>query len=429
MLSRVYTPPVTPYRSQLSGSVTRTDADDDVTSGQTAAQSGITAESNDTRQSSRGLKSVQYDRSQKIPLDSVLSDFQNTMNALGADAQTQAEVSSYLNIVNLQGSKDQPEVPFMKHTLKTAAVTLDQYISNALGQPSTVVKEWVDALLMQNIDFKTDKATADILKQTTPNTTPVENTTKTPTVAATYDKAAVKTLVQNAVSAQKSGDASGADTHLSAALDALNGTDQPALEGKIWKLRGKNADTQGDWETAVTHYQTAAERFEQAGLTDKQADALNASGSVLEDHGQLQDAYGAYQGGLALDSASTADDAARRQLRSLNDAGRVAIRLSQTSDAITHLRTAATLAKSTDVPADVSSDILSNLGAAYRQGNQLPQAAAAYRQAAQAARTAQDKPAYIQSLQRYAAVLSDAGQTDQAIQALQRISILTSQRA
>src|SRR5690606_21177103 len=107
----------------------------------------------DLRRPSNGLQSVQFDQSQKIPLDAVLHDFASTMNALGADEQTRAEVGAYLRVVCLQGNKEHPEVPFIKHSLRTAAGALDQFIAQALGQPSQVVKEWVDALLLQNIDF------------------------------------------------------------------------------------------------------------------------------------------------------------------------------------------------------------------------------------------------------------------------------------
>ena len=37
--------------------------------------------------------------------------------------------------------------------LKIAADILDGYITETLNKPSKVVKDWIDALLLQNVDF------------------------------------------------------------------------------------------------------------------------------------------------------------------------------------------------------------------------------------------------------------------------------------
>jgi tetratricopeptide (TPR) repeat protein len=434
MVSRVYTPPVLPYtRPHGAGSATAAPQNTPTATEenrQATQQAPIPQESGDFQRPSNGLQSVQYNQFQKIPLDAVLNDFQNTMTALGADEKTQSEVTAYLKVVSLQGAKEQPEVPFIKHTLRTAAGTLDQFISNALGQPSKVVKEWVDALLMQNIEYHSDKPLEEILPNSATNaakgnatatTTDNSSTAASDTMTAPQ-KAQLKSLIETAMAAQKTGNGPDADAKLQTALDQLQNADHPEWEGKIWRLRGRFADQSGDWQKAVSAYDTASQKFADAQLPGKQSDTLHAMASILEDHGQLENAKGYYQQVVGLDS--TQGDIAG-QVRGLNDLGRVELRLGQADDAIQTLEKAASLRQQANLPPQAGSDILSNLGAAYRKANNLSQSANAYKQAAQAAKDAQDKDRYIQSLQQYAGVLIEGGKPVQAMKALQKLSTLT----
>ena len=93
---------------------------------------------------------------EKINIKQVLIDFNSTLGAIGATEDVENEVKTYLNLVETQSQKANPNKKIIVSNLKIAADVLDTYISDTLKKPSKVVKDWVDALLLQNIDFKVD---------------------------------------------------------------------------------------------------------------------------------------------------------------------------------------------------------------------------------------------------------------------------------
>ena len=93
----------------------------------------------------------------KINIAQLLIDFRSTLAAIGASEEIEAEVKTYLQLIENQSQKENPNRKMIISNLKIAADVLDGYISETLNKPSKVVKDWVDALLLQNIDFKADK--------------------------------------------------------------------------------------------------------------------------------------------------------------------------------------------------------------------------------------------------------------------------------
>ncbi len=96
---------------------------------------------------------IDYTR-RKINIDQVLSDFKNTANAIGTPDDIKSEVNSYLELVKNQSKKDKPNQQIIQSNLKSASQILDEYITNTLKKPSKVVENWVDALFLQQIDYK-----------------------------------------------------------------------------------------------------------------------------------------------------------------------------------------------------------------------------------------------------------------------------------
>ncbi len=78
------------------------------------------------------------------------------MKAIGASQEVNDEVEAYLNLVELQSVKENPSQRIIKSNLANAAVILDGYISETLNKPSTVVKNWIDALLLQKVEYKSN---------------------------------------------------------------------------------------------------------------------------------------------------------------------------------------------------------------------------------------------------------------------------------
>ncbi len=96
---------------------------------------------------------IDYTRRQ-IGIDQVLIDFRNTANAIGAPDEVKAEVASYLSLIESQAQKEAPNPQIIQANLKSASQILDDYIANTLKKPSKVVENWVDALFLQQIDYK-----------------------------------------------------------------------------------------------------------------------------------------------------------------------------------------------------------------------------------------------------------------------------------
>ena len=96
---------------------------------------------------------IDYTKRQ-INIEQVLTDFKNTANAIGAPEDIKSEVLSYLDLINSQAQKDNPNQQIIQSNLKNASQILDEYITNTLKKPSKVVENWVDALFLQKIDYK-----------------------------------------------------------------------------------------------------------------------------------------------------------------------------------------------------------------------------------------------------------------------------------
>lgn len=432
MVSRVYTPLITPYQRPQqnagNGSPGNINPDERRAPVWQPPQPDQQRSPVEAGPSSSGLKAIQHNQFQKIPLNDVIHDFNNTMTALGVDETTQHEVATYLGVVRLQAGKDQPEVGYIKQTLRTAANTLDQYIGKALGQPSKVVKEWVDALLMQDIDYKANIAPEEVAparaKSASPGSQESETATESPAALkpeALNVKTQLKSLIEIAKTLQSQQEYSQADETLQAALNLLQDQNKPDWEGKVWGLRGKILDQGGQWQKALSAYEQAADCFAQAQLPQKQSYALQAAASLLEDHGELQKAKGYYEQVVLLDEQAGEP---KTLLHSLNDLGSVALKTGNSAQAIDVLEKATQLMGKENFSPAIQSDIQANLGAAYRKSQNYNQAINSYQQALKAARQAKDKARYTSGLQQLASLFVEANQPQNAMKALQRLQQL-----
>ena len=93
-------------------------------------------------------------RSPNINIAQILKDFKNTAIAIGTPEELKEEVQGYLELIEKQVTKEDPNTRLIKSNLKNAATILDNYISQTLNKDSKVVENWVDALFLQQIDFK-----------------------------------------------------------------------------------------------------------------------------------------------------------------------------------------------------------------------------------------------------------------------------------
>lgn len=96
-------------------------------------------------------------RNPNINIAQILKDFKNTAIAIGTPDELKEEVNGYIELIEKQITKENPNSKLIKSNLKNAASILDVYISQTLDKESKVVENWVDALFLQKIDFKYDE--------------------------------------------------------------------------------------------------------------------------------------------------------------------------------------------------------------------------------------------------------------------------------
>lgn len=124
------------------------------------------------RPKSSALASIQdHTQGKAIHVRSVVGDFQNTLSAIGVPDSLKTEIDTYLQAVSYQEGKAKPNATLVRHALKTAANSLDEFIADNLGHPSRVVRDWVDALLLQPLDFsaKAENTAQDSASVATPS--------------------------------------------------------------------------------------------------------------------------------------------------------------------------------------------------------------------------------------------------------------------
>lgn len=89
-----------------------------------------------------------------VNIAQILKDFRNTAKAIGASDELTQEVNAYLSLIETQVKKEAPDVRLIRSNLKNASSLLDSYITETLQRPSKVVENWIDALFLQQINYK-----------------------------------------------------------------------------------------------------------------------------------------------------------------------------------------------------------------------------------------------------------------------------------
>ena len=89
-----------------------------------------------------------------INIAQILKDFRCTVKAIGATPELIEEAEMYLRLVEKQVQKEDPDSKLVRSNLKNASSLLDNYISETLQRQSKVVENWIDALFLQQINYK-----------------------------------------------------------------------------------------------------------------------------------------------------------------------------------------------------------------------------------------------------------------------------------
>ena len=108
-----------------------------------------------------GQKStIDYSKS-KVNIAQIITDFKSTTNAIGAPPNIVQEVDQYLALAETQSLKNDPDKKLIQSNLKNASNILDKFISQTLNKKSKVVENWIDALFLQQVDYKSDPTTVN----------------------------------------------------------------------------------------------------------------------------------------------------------------------------------------------------------------------------------------------------------------------------
>lgn len=235
-----------------------------------------------------------------ISIQSVLTDFKSTMTALGTPQDVSNQIDPYLQVVAHQAQQTQPATGLMKQNLKAAADTLDTYISSTLGQKSTVVKEWVDALLLQPIEYHSDQPIAAIPAQ--PNINYVGAKPLATQTEASVEEAAVedKTWITSQLAAAKA--AKGEENWPQAMqmyqgiLEKGQGQLSPELAAKIRVQFASAAQSAGQPNVAIQSLETAMPNLSGPA----QVKALSRLGQLYAAQGDAESAKNKYKEALTL---------------------------------------------------------------------------------------------------------------------------------
>ena len=209
-----------------------------------------------------GEKSAIDYTQRRINIESVLKDFKNTANAIGAPEAIKSEVDAYLALVATQSQKENPNSQIIQANLKSASKILDEYITDTLKKPSNVVENWVDALFLQKIDYKAPVKQQAQEAQTDVSLIPQEETV-TPEIQATQSES----------------------------LQSQNDIYIPTDENlKRMFIQAKKYAAIENKEKALYAFQTVADYAEEAGDVQTAAIAYYEQGVLYDDFNKLEDA-------------------------------------------------------------------------------------------------------------------------------------------
>lgn len=98
---------------------------------------------------------IDYSKSQ-VNIAQIITDFKNTSLAIGTPDDIADRVNQYLSFAEVQSKEVVPDKEFIKNSLRSASKILDNYITQTLNKESKVVENWVEALFLQQVNYKSD---------------------------------------------------------------------------------------------------------------------------------------------------------------------------------------------------------------------------------------------------------------------------------
>ncbi len=264
--------------------------------------------------------------SPKINIAQVIGDFKNTAHAIGTPEDIFEEVDMYLTIVEKQTKKENANVKTVQSNLINAADLLDQYISATLNKDSKVVKNWVEAIFLQQVDYKynTEDVNEAFLVQMPDDKKKTEETTaqkSEPIQIKEPEKPkmdnVLKELFVQARNSSKKGDDDLAISTYQKAIERSKEVKDADSHSKISFEIGKIYDKKDDLALALENYNNAANIATDDNVKVK---AHYAMAQIYDDVNQFKPAIEHY---MAAISFAGETDNFKAQIKSLTKIGNI----------------------------------------------------------------------------------------------------------
>ena len=316
-------------------------------------------------------------RNPNINIAQILKDFKNTAIAIGTPDDLKEEVSGYLALIEKQVTKEAPNSKLIKSNLKNAASILDNYISKTLDKDSKVVENWVDALFLQQIDFKYNENDVNpeflVKFPEETATAKVEEVQKEQVNPFIPQDTELKKLFIKAKKMSYANKPKEAIEAFQTALERANEVDDKETQSKIFLEVGKIYDDHDYLAQALKSYNQSVQRTKDCNVKTR---AHYSMAEIYNDVNQIEPAIDHY-----FSTVSYAGEAENlsAQSKSMTKIGNIYSDMYEQT-AFDYYEVADTIAEETD-NAKIKGYVSSSIGDAYDKFGDSPEALKAYSKA------------------------------------------------
>lgn len=363
-----------------------------------------------------------------INIAQIIKDFKNTAAAIGTPPELSEEVNSYITLIEAQVTKENPNVKLVKSNLKNAASLLDNYITETLQRPSQVVENWLDALFLQQINYKhdqnqinpqflvkfPDKKTGEIAEEPAKDT---ETLAATPLIAAKKtvivpEDEQLKSLFIQAKKLSYSNQSEKAMAVFQQALDRAVEVKDNDTQSKVLYEIGKIYDSKDYLSQALTSYNQSLSTTDDVDIKTR---AHFSMAQIYDDVAQLEPAINHYMSSISYAGES---DNFSAQSTSLAKIGNIFTDKydKEAFDFYSEAQLIAAEGKDSKVKGYVSSSV----ARAYTQFNEPQKALKSYSEAIQQYTDAQSPLKVAVNYQKAAELMQDLNNTQKAKSLLQK---------
>lgn len=318
-------------------------------------------------------------RNPNINIAQILKDFKNTAIAIGTPDDLKEEVSGYLALIEKQVTKETPNSKLIKSNLKNAASILDNYISKTLDKDSKVVENWVDALFLQQIDFKYDENDINpeflvkFPEETLNRSDKAAEVQKEPVNPFIPQDKELKKMFIQAKKMSYANKPKEAIAAFQAALERANEVDDKETQSKIFFEVGKIYDEHDYLAQALKSYNQSVQRTKDCNVKTR---AHYSMAEIYNDVNQIEPAIDHY---FSTVSFAGEVENLTAQSTSLAKIGNIYSDMYERT-AFDYFEVADTIADETD-NAKVKGYVSASLGDAYDKFGESPEALKAYSKA------------------------------------------------